>query len=106
MAHLKQDSLRVATGDRVRRGQVLGEVGNSGNSTGPHLHIELLDECPDLPAIGTIRMDASGVPFGFRDVICEREGAVVPLSKVVPETGDVLRASNEVTAGRRLGSGP
>ncbi len=91
MAHLRQDSLRVQPGDRVRRGQTLGEVGNSGNSTGPHLHIELLDEHPDLTAILTTRLDASGVPFGFREVICERDGEVVLSSKVVPETGDVLR---------------
>lgn len=91
MAHLKQDSLRVAIGDRVRRGQVVGQVGNSGNSTGPHLHIEMLDERPDLAAIMTTRLDASGVPFGFREVICERDCVVVPSSKMVPETGDVLR---------------
>jgi murein DD-endopeptidase len=42
-AHLRPGSLRVRTGDRVRRGQVLGLVGNSGNSTEPHLHFHLAD---------------------------------------------------------------
>lgn len=36
--HLLPGSLRVKPGDRVRRGQVIGRLGNSGNSTGPHLH--------------------------------------------------------------------
>lgn len=39
LAHLMQASIRVSTGERVRRGQPLGRVGNSGYSTEPHLHI-------------------------------------------------------------------
>jgi murein DD-endopeptidase len=42
-AHLQPGSLRVKVGDRVLRGQVLGLVGNSGNSTGPHLHFQISD---------------------------------------------------------------
>jgi murein DD-endopeptidase MepM/ murein hydrolase activator NlpD len=37
--HLKE--LLVQTGDRVKIGQVVGTVGSSGNSTGPHLHYEV-----------------------------------------------------------------
>jgi len=40
-AHLQPGSLRVKVGDRVRTGQVLGLVGNSGNSTEPHLHFHV-----------------------------------------------------------------
>ncbi|HTG94766.1 MAG TPA: M23 family metallopeptidase [Pyrinomonadaceae bacterium] len=40
-AHLQPGSLRVKNGDKVRRGQVLGLVGNSGNSTEPHLHFHI-----------------------------------------------------------------
>jgi hypothetical protein len=39
LAHLRPGSVQVARGDLVRRGQVIGQVGNSGNSTEPHLHI-------------------------------------------------------------------
>ncbi len=39
--HLKQGSLRVHVGDEVQRGQVLGEVGDSGNSGEPHLHLQV-----------------------------------------------------------------
>lgn len=39
LVHLRPGSLRVAVGERVTAGRLLGEVGNSGNSTEPHLHI-------------------------------------------------------------------
>jgi murein DD-endopeptidase MepM/ murein hydrolase activator NlpD len=40
-AHMQPGSLKVKTGDHVRRGQLLGLVGNSGNATGPHLHFHV-----------------------------------------------------------------
>jgi murein DD-endopeptidase MepM/ murein hydrolase activator NlpD len=40
-AHL--DSLAVKTGDRVKAGQSLGEVGCTGACSGPHLHFEVYD---------------------------------------------------------------
>jgi murein DD-endopeptidase len=42
-AHLQPGSLRVKPGERVRRGQVLGLLGNSGNSDAPHLHFHISD---------------------------------------------------------------
>lgn len=51
-AHLRPGSLRVRTGDRVRRGQVLGLVGNSGNSTEPHLHFHIADANSPLGSEG------------------------------------------------------
>lgn len=42
-AHLQPGSLRVAVGQRVARGDVLGLLGNSGNSTEPHLHLHVCD---------------------------------------------------------------
>lgn len=54
-AHLQPGSLRVKLGDRVRAGQVLGLVGNSGNSTEPHLHFHLSD--------GNSPLGSEGIPY-------------------------------------------
>ena len=42
-AHLQQASLQVNEGELVRRGTLLGRVGNSGNSPGPHLHFHVMN---------------------------------------------------------------
>jgi hypothetical protein len=42
-AHLKPNSITVQEGDHVRRGQVLARLGNSGNTTAPHLHFHVMD---------------------------------------------------------------
>jgi murein DD-endopeptidase MepM/ murein hydrolase activator NlpD len=51
-AHLQPGSIRVRVGDRVKRGEVLGLVGNSGNSTEPHLHFHISDASSPLGAEG------------------------------------------------------
>jgi murein DD-endopeptidase MepM/ murein hydrolase activator NlpD len=58
VAHLRAGSLRVAVGDEVTTGQPLAECGNSGNSTEPHVHLQVMDS-PDLSV-------ARGVPIAFR----------------------------------------
>jgi hypothetical protein len=42
-AHLQPGSITVKTGDQVKKGQAIGKLGNSGNSSGPHLHFQLSD---------------------------------------------------------------
>ena len=56
-AHLQPGTLRVKRGDRVRRGQVLALVGNTGNSTEPHLHFQMGDRRSSL--------DAEGIPYAI-----------------------------------------
>lgn len=43
LAHMKQDSISVKVGDTVNEGEEVGRVGNSGNSSEPHLHFHLSD---------------------------------------------------------------
>jgi NAD(P)-dependent dehydrogenase (short-subunit alcohol dehydrogenase family) len=52
-----QGVTRVKPGDRVASGDVLGKLGNSGNSNGPHLHFQLMN-APSLLA-------SESVPFVF-----------------------------------------
>ena len=56
-AHLKRGSVRVHTHQRVRAGDVLASLGNTGQSTAPHLHMQLMDRNSVLAA--------EGVPFLF-----------------------------------------
>ncbi len=43
LAHLQQGSVQVRVGDHIRRGTLVGYVGNSGHSPGPHLHYHLMN---------------------------------------------------------------
>jgi Peptidase family M23 len=65
-AHFKPGSVRVYKGQRVRRGQVLGLVGTSGNSSEPHLHFQVTD--------GPSPMLSNGVPYLLRDFTATRRG--------------------------------
>ncbi|WP_435365923.1 M23 family metallopeptidase [Haloarchaeobius sp. DYHT-AS-18] len=54
VAHLKHESVRVDPGDAVTRGQVVGECGNSGFSSEPHLHFQLQDSANFWFAAGLV----------------------------------------------------
>jgi murein DD-endopeptidase len=51
-AHLQPGKIRVKIGERVKRGQVVGLVGNSGNSTEPHLHFHICNANSPLGSEG------------------------------------------------------
>ncbi|MFF3159646.1 M23 family metallopeptidase [Streptomyces sp. NPDC057910] len=51
-AHLKTGSIRVKVGDTVKKGQVLANVGNTGNSLAPHLHFQVMDRPSSLASNG------------------------------------------------------
>ena len=54
-AHMIPGSVRVKTGDKVKRGQVLGLLGNSGNTDAPHLHFHVVK--------GKTCLASDGVPY-------------------------------------------
>jgi len=60
--HLVRGSVRVRRGQRVRAGQVVGKLGNSGNTDGPHLHFGIEARQDSL---------AQGLPFEIDDFVLE-----------------------------------
>jgi murein DD-endopeptidase MepM/ murein hydrolase activator NlpD len=55
--HLKPGSLRVHPGQHVRRGDVIGQLGFTGQSTGPHLHMHVAD--------ANVPLAAEGLPYAM-----------------------------------------
>jgi murein DD-endopeptidase MepM/ murein hydrolase activator NlpD len=56
-AHVQPGSLRVKVGDHVKRGQVVALLGNSGNSTEPHVHFQVAD--------GPTFLSSEGIPYAM-----------------------------------------
>jgi hypothetical protein len=84
-AHLKPGSIRVKKGDRVTRGQVVGLVGNTGNSTEPHLHFHISDGNSPLGSEGLpYRLDSFEIVGHCRtfNMGCERSSAVARKGEV------------------------
>jgi hypothetical protein len=64
LAHLRQGTVEVHQGQHVEAGDPVGQCGNSGNSTEPHVHVQVTDS--------TDWNRAHGVPLAFHG----RDGAV------------------------------
>jgi hypothetical protein len=56
-AHLETGSLRIKKGDHVKQGDVLGQLGNTGNTDAPHLHFHVMN--------GPFPLASSGLPYVF-----------------------------------------
>ncbi len=81
--HLIPRSMRVHVGDRVKSGQVVALVGNSGHSTEPHLHFQLMDG-PRLTV-------AHSLPARFADALVDGK----PTKRAWPVTGNRVSAIGE-----------
>lgn len=78
-AHLKPGSVRARKGERVRRGQLLGQIGNSGDARDPHLHFQLTT----TPHV----MDSEGLPYVLdRYKVQSSEGSWQLRSRELPMT--------------------
>ena len=88
-AHLQPGSLRVKVGEHVKRGQVVGLVGNSGNSTEPHLHFHLSDASSPL--------GSEGVPYVFEsfEVQPKPNAPTIRHQMEMPTENEVVKFSPE-----------
>jgi murein DD-endopeptidase MepM/ murein hydrolase activator NlpD len=86
-AHLQPGSVTVKVGDVVKEGALLGKLGNSGNSTAPHLHFGLLD-LPDFFA-------GRSLPFVFDSftVVGTVDMSVKESIKIVPASPRAVESS-------------
>jgi hypothetical protein len=99
MGHLRQGSIKVNVGERVREGQQIARVGNSGNSSAPHVHIQAQTLPIALGDIETIDLPQMlrtlhTYPLLFRDASLIRDGVETLPSAVDPRRGDVIRPTN------------
>jgi hypothetical protein len=90
-AHLKAGTIVVTEGARVRAGQELGRIGNSGNSLGPHLHFHVSDAVEPL--------GGEGLPFAMRQLeLVGRIPGLAPLLAGTPWTPQPNQPARTVTA--------
>jgi len=77
LAHLREGSMQVHSGDKVNRRQPIARCGNSGNSTQPHVHVQVMDS--------TDQLAARGLPMAFRDYVAwPRGGTERHVSQGIP----------------------
>jgi len=84
LAHLKLGSIKVKVGDKVKRGQVIGLCGNSGNSSEPHLHYHL----QNTPII----QDGTGIKCYYQKVIVLENGNKKSKTNYSPIKGETIVA--------------
>ena len=84
LAHLRQGSARVSAGERVRPGQQIAAVGDSGDSLVPHLHLQVQDS----PTFGE---HARTAPMVFRSVVLIRGGRESTPAEADLRRGDHIR---------------
>ncbi len=79
-AHLQKDSVRVAVGQRVKRGQMLAKLGNTGNTSGPHLHFHLME--------GPSVLCSNGIPYTIDSFALTGQISLSDFAKATGVEGD------------------
>jgi len=79
-AHMQKGSVTVARGDQVKRGQVLGKLGNTGNTSAPHLHFHLMD--------GPSVLGSSGLPYVIDAFVYAGQVPAAEFAKATNVEGD------------------
>lgn len=80
LVHLQKGSIRVSVGQSVKKGEVLGKVGHSGNSFFPHLHFQLMDSSDIL--------SAKGLPCAFEQYNLFKDGEWKEVYNGIPTDKD------------------
>lgn len=85
LVHLKRGSLKVAPGDVVETGDRLADCGNSGNSTEPHVHLQVMD--------GPDPMTARAVPLVFDSFSEQSRGRTRTVVRGLPNERAIVQAA-------------
>jgi len=80
LAHMQNGSIEAIEGQDIKKGDFLGRVGHSGNSTAPHLHFHLMDS-PDL-------FSAKGIPCAFNHYKIFKDGKWSLVKNGIPSDKD------------------
>jgi murein DD-endopeptidase MepM/ murein hydrolase activator NlpD len=83
LCHLQTGSIQVTVGQSVKKGELIGRVGHSGNSFGPHLHFQLMDSS-DITT-------AKGLPCAFEKYEVFQDGEWQKVINAIPTNKDRIR---------------
>ncbi len=88
LCHLQTGSVQVSAGQSVKKGEVIGRVGHSGNSFAPHLHFQLMDSS-DIAA-------ANGLPCAFEQYEVFRNDEWETAVNSIPTDKDRIRFQDTI----------
>jgi len=83
LCHLQTGSIRVSVGKSVAKGEIIGNVGHSGNSFSPHLHFQLMDSS-DISI-------ANGLLCAFEEYELFKNGTWERVTEGIPTNKDRIR---------------
>src|SRR6266566_4098511 len=90
-AHLERGSVRVHPGERVRRGQMIAKLGDSGQTTAPHLHLHVADGNSVLSAEGVPWVLSSYEDLGSGNTFEVNAHPDTPRERTLPGANEVVR---------------